>query len=110
MTTEDLCTTVLPKTMRIMSYSGGSIHSIATGFFIKENGTALTVAHAVNPGLRILARLEDGRTYDCEVLNSHPLTDIAMIKVKGVGKVDPLPLANSDTVRRGQQVLHVGNV
>ena len=102
MTTEDLCATVIPKTMRIMSYNGGSIHSIATGFFIRENGTALTAAHAVNPGLNIVARLDDGREYQCEVLNSHPLTDIAMIKVKGVGKVEPLPLANSNNVRRGQ--------
>jgi serine protease Do len=64
---------------------------LGSGFIIDSNGTILTNNHVVEGAVAIRVRLEDGRSFDAQVMGRDPLTDMAVIKVKG--KVDKLPSA-----------------
>jgi serine protease Do len=81
-----------------------------SGFIIHPNGTLLTNNHVVEGADAIRVRLEDGRAFDAEVLGRDPLTDIAVVKLKG--KLDKLPVAalgDSDAIKVGDWVVAIGN-
>jgi len=83
---------------------------LGSGFIIDSNGTILTNNHVVEGAVAIRVRLEDGRSFDAQVMGRDPLTDMAVIKVKG--KVDKLPsvrLGDSDAIRVGDWVVAIGN-
>ena len=69
-------------------------------FIIDPKGLVLTNNHVVEGAITIRVRLDDGRTFDGQVLGRDPLTDVALIKLKG--KVDNLPsvhLGNSAALK-----------
>ncbi len=81
-----------------------------SGFIIHPNGTLLTNNHVVEGADAIRVHLEDGRAFDAEVLGRDPLTDIAVVKLKG--KLEKLPVAtlgDSDAIKVGDWVLAIGN-
>jgi serine protease Do len=81
-----------------------------SGFIIHPNGTLLTNNHVVEAADAIRVRFEDGRAFDAEVLGRDPLTDIAVVKLKG--KLEKLPVAtlgDSDAIKVGDWVLAIGN-
>ncbi len=81
-----------------------------SGFVVNPKGLVLTNNHVIEDAVSILVRLEDGRSFPAEVVGRDPLTDVALLKLKG--KVENLPsvgLGNSDAVRVGDWVLAIGN-
>jgi serine protease Do len=81
-----------------------------SGFLIDPKGLVITNNHVVENAVIIRVRLDDGRAYDGEVVGRDPLTDIALVKLKG--KFDPLPfvkLGDSSTLRPGDWVVAIGN-
>ncbi len=70
----------------------------------------LTNNHVVEGAVAIRVRLDDGRTFDAQVMGRDPLTDVAVIRLKG--KVEKLPfvrLGDSDAMRVGDWVVAIGN-
>jgi serine protease Do len=83
---------------------------LGSGFLISPDGLALTNNHVVEGAVAINVRLDDGRQFDAEVLGRDPLTDVAVIKLKGkVGKLPALALGDSDALRVGDWVMAIGN-
>ena len=83
---------------------------LGSGFIIDSNGTVLTNNHVVEGAVAIRVRLDDGRTFDAQVMGRDPLTDVAVIRLKG--KVEKLPfvrLGDSDAMRVGDWVVAIGN-
>jgi len=83
---------------------------MGSGFIIDPNGTVLTNNHVVEGAVAIRVRLDDGRSFDAQVMGRDPLTDVAVIKLKG--KVEKLPyvgLGDSDAMRVGDWVVAIGN-
>jgi serine protease Do len=83
---------------------------LGSGFIIDPNGTVLTNNHVVEGAVAIRVRLDDGRAFDAQVVGRDPLTDVAVIKLKG--KVEKLPfvrLGDSDAMRVGDWVVAIGN-
>src|SRR5713226_2480902 len=83
---------------------------LGSGFIIDSNGTVLTNNHVVEGAVAIRVRLDDGRTFDAQVVGRDPLTDVAVIRLKG--KVEKLPfvrLGDSDAMRVGDWVVAIGN-
>ena len=81
-----------------------------SGFVIDPKGLVITNNHVVEGAVTLKVRLDDGRTFDGEVLGRDPLTDVALVKLKG--KFDPLPavkLGESSTMRVGDWVVAIGN-
>lgn len=81
-----------------------------SGFIIDARGLVLTNNHVVDGAVTLKVRLDDGRSFDGEVLGRDPLTDVAVVKLKG--KIDALPtvkLGDSSAMRIGDWVVAIGN-
>jgi serine protease Do len=81
-----------------------------SGVIIDSKGLVLTNNHVVADALTIRVRLDDGRTLEADILGRDPLTDLALLRVKG--KVDKLPsvaLGDSGGLRVGDWVVAIGN-
>jgi serine protease Do len=81
-----------------------------SGFIIDPKGLVLTNNHVVEGAVSILVRMDDGRSFDAEIVGRDPLTDVALIRLKG--KVENLPtvkLGDSDALRVGDWAVAIGN-
>src|SRR5207237_5804899 len=81
-----------------------------SGFIIRADGLVMTNNHVVAKTDSIRVKLEDGREFDAKVLGTDPLTDLALLKLKGDVKDLPvLALGDSDSLRVGDWVVAIGN-
>jgi serine protease Do len=81
-----------------------------SGFIIDSKGLVLTNNHVIEGAVSIRVRLDDGRGFDAEIVGRDPLTDVALIRLKG--KVENLPtvaLGDSAAMRVGDWVVAIGN-
>ena len=94
------------STVRVVSLLGTKLN-IGSGFFVARDKIATNIHIVAHPG-PIFAKLVDKETvwavegvtaYDAE-------NDLVILKISGEGT--PLPLSNSDTIRRGEPVSAVG--
>jgi serine protease Do len=80
-----------------------------SGFIIDPTGYVVTNNHVVDGATKVEVKLQDGASYDAEVVGTDAKTDLALLKIDA-GK--PLPAASfgdSDAVRVGDWVMAVGN-
>jgi serine protease Do len=83
---------------------------MGSGTIVDGRGLVLTNNHVVEGAIAIRVRLDDGRSFDAEIVGRDPLTDVALIRLKG--KLDHLPVAklgDSDAIKVGDWVLAIGN-
>jgi putative serine protease PepD len=94
----------------VVSVRAGS--ASGTGFVVRGDGTIVTNAHVVGSADTATVRFNDsGRLVEAEVLGTDPSSDLAALRVDA-GSVDnlrPLPLADSERVRVGDQVIAIGH-
>lgn len=107
--TADTCERALPAVLRVVVLQKGKQVGIASGFFIRADGTALTAYHILKPGSDIEAILDNGQVLKVKSILGHSKTDIALLKVDVPGPVPFITLGDSDQLRRGEQVIHIGN-
>ena len=92
-------------TFRIDGYdkSGAQI-STGTGFFIEENGRAITNYHLIKDAYSAAVFLTDGRKQDVSLVYGYDAaSDIAVLGIDG-GGVGALGLGDSDTIKNGQKI------
>ncbi|MFL5348348.1 MAG: Do family serine endopeptidase [Hyalangium sp.] len=84
---------------------------LGSGFIVDPSGILLTNNHVVEGAVEIQVKLMDGRQFDAEVLGTDPLTDVAVIQLKGkdVKNLPVVGLGDSDAMRVGDWVLAIGN-
>jgi len=83
---------------------------MGSGFIIDESGLVLTNNHVVDGAVTIRVRLDDGRSFDAEVLGRDPLTDVALVKIKGTkGPLPYVKLGSSGEIKVGDWVVAIGN-
>lgn len=81
-----------------------------SGFVIDPKGLVITNNHVVEGAVTIRVRFDDGRVFDGEVLGRDPLTDVAVVKVKGkFASLPSVPLGDSSAIRAGDWVVAIGN-
>ncbi|HLL54682.1 MAG TPA: Do family serine endopeptidase [Myxococcaceae bacterium] len=83
---------------------------MGSGTIIDASGLVLTNNHVVEGAVVIRVKLDDGRQFEAEIVGRDPLTDVALIRLKG--KPENLPfvkLGDSDAVRPGDWVVAIGN-
>jgi serine protease Do len=81
-----------------------------SGFIIDSKGLVMTNNHVIAGAVVIRVRLQDGRSFEGEIVGRDPLTDIALVRLKG--KFDALPsvrLGDSDAMHVGDWVVAIGN-
>ncbi len=90
---------------------GGVRQGAGSGFVIDPKGVVITNNHVVDGDLAALrVRLSDGRAFDAQVLGRDPLTDVALLQLKG--KIENLPtvrLGDSSAMRVGDWAVAIGN-
>jgi putative serine protease PepD len=81
-----------------------------TGFLIDSDGTIVTNAHVIGSASQAQVRFDDaGRGFDAEVLGTDPSSDLAVLRVSAEAPdVSPLPLADSDEVKVGDEAIAIG--
>lgn len=91
--------------------SGAGEAGTGTGFVLDERGHILTNNHVVEPAGddgEITVTFNSGDTAEATVVGRDSGYDLAVVKVKGVSGLSPLPLGNSDNVRVGDPVVAIG--
>ncbi len=81
-----------------------------SGVIIDGSGIVLTNAHVVNDADTVSVTLKDGRSFEGEVRGSDQVSDLAVVKLKGVtGSLPIAPLGDSNQVEVGDWAIAVGN-
>ena len=80
-----------------------------SGVIFDDQGLVLTNAHVVENTDRVMVGLPDGRRVSGEVVGQDPVTDLAVVKLKGGGLWPTAPLGDSDRLRVGDWAIAVGN-
>jgi serine protease Do len=81
-----------------------------SGFVVDPKGLIVTNNHVVEGAVSIRVRFEGGKAYDAEIVGRDPLTDVAVVKLKG--KVDALPtvtFGDSKALKPGDWAVAIGN-
>ncbi|WP_108955006.1 trypsin-like peptidase domain-containing protein [Streptomyces fragilis] len=84
-----------------------------TGFVLDDRGHILTNRHVVEAAEdagdgRITVTFSGGETARAELVGGDSGYDLAVVRVKGVKGLRPMPLGNSDSVRVGDPVVAIG--
>ncbi|WP_240926529.1 trypsin-like peptidase domain-containing protein [Streptomyces sp. JB150] len=91
--------------------SGGDESGTGTGFVLDTRGHILTNNHVVEPAGAdggITVTFNSGDTAKAEVVGRDSGYDLAVVRVRGVSGLKPLPLGNSDNVQVGDPVVAIG--
>ncbi|HEX7387240.1 MAG TPA: DegQ family serine endoprotease [Castellaniella sp.] len=81
---------------------------IGSGFIISSDGYILTNNHVVDNSNGIFVTMTNGKEYKAKVIGTDKRTDIALLKIDAKD-LKPLPLGDSDKLKKGQWVLAIGS-
>ncbi|MYR96242.1 MULTISPECIES: S1C family serine protease [unclassified Streptomyces] len=91
--------------------SGTAESGTGTGFVLDSRGHILTNNHVVAPAGSsgdITVTFSSGETAAAELVGKDSGYDLAVVRVRGVSGLKPLPLGNSDNVQVGDPVVAIG--
>lgn len=85
--------------------------SLGSGVIIDEDGYLLTNYHVVSRARRVQVKLWDGREYEADPLIATPMSDVALLRIKGKPgeKFKAIRFAKDDDLLLGETVLALGN-
>ena len=86
-----------------------TVEGSGSGVIISDDGYIVTNNHVIAGAKSIKVNLNNNQTYRAELIGVDPATDLALLKIQGDEKMQPLQFGNSDEVRLGEWVLAVGN-
>jgi S1-C subfamily serine protease len=92
------------------SFGGGGVKGAGTGMVLTSSGQVLTNNHVVRGAASIRVTIP-GRpgSYPADVVGVDPADDVALLTIRGVSGLPSVTLANSSSLRVGQQVVAIGN-
>ena len=99
---------IITRSVRGVRLPGSATGS---GFLIDREGHIVTNHHVISNGTEISVLFSDGREVSAQKLGTSPADDLAIIKVPAdeVKDIEPLVLADSSKVRRGQLAVAIGS-
>jgi len=84
--------------------------SAGSGFILTADGYIATNCHVVENASSVHVTLNDGTTYEAQVIGSDSDYDIAILKVDpGETKLKPVTIGTSSSLKVGQDVSTIGN-
>ncbi|WKY48265.1 trypsin-like peptidase domain-containing protein [Eubacteriaceae bacterium ES3] len=93
-------------TMTVMGAAEGT--SVGSGFILTSDGYIATNHHVVEGGSTITVSLDDGSTYEGDLIWSDSVLDMAIIKIDAKD-LPVLELGDSDDISVGELAVAVGN-
>jgi serine protease Do len=86
------------------------IQGMGSGFIYDDKGHIITNNHVVSGADHVQVTFWDDVVFAASVVGVDPDTDLAVLRVYAPKeRLRPLPIADSDTLRVGQQVVAIGN-
>ncbi len=79
-----------------------------SGFIISSDGFVVTNSHVVSGAERIEGTLQDGRTFQAQVVGDDPATDLAVVKMDGEN-LATVTFGESRRLQVGQIAIAIGN-
>jgi S1-C subfamily serine protease len=94
----------------VIQTSSGSGAAAGTGMIITSSGEVLTNNHVVDGSTSISVTIAGhAGSYTAHVIGVSPSADVALIQIEGVSGLPTVTLADSSTVKPGDQVVAIGN-
>lgn len=82
---------------------------LGSGFIISEDGYILTNNHVVERATEIDVILQDGESYEAEIVGTDPKSDLSLLKINPKHKLPAVQLGNSKRLEIGDWVVAIGN-
>jgi S1-C subfamily serine protease len=97
--------------IEVGTQSGNSIfnNGAGSGFIVSTDGFVLTNNHVVDGSNAITVKFADGTTEKATVVGTSAQHDVAVLKIGNVHGATPLKLADTASLRVGDDVLAIGN-
>ena len=112
----DSCVSINSSSMATVGYNifGQQVQreavSSGSGFILTADGYIATNCHVINNATSVQVTLDDGTTYDAQVVGSDADYDIAVLKVDpGETKLKPVVVGTSGKMNVGDDVCTIGN-
>jgi S1-C subfamily serine protease len=80
-----------------------------SGVIIHPSGIIVTNAHTVYRANRVQVNLDDGQTFPAKIIKFVNAMDLALLKIDTPELLPFVDIANSDSIRLGQDVITIGN-
>ncbi|MCP4255066.1 MAG: trypsin-like serine protease [Candidatus Scalindua sp.] len=81
-----------------------------SGFLWDSKGHIVTNFHVVYEADEIEVRLQDGKSYDADVVGADPDHDLVVLQINATNlNISPVMIGSSSDLRVGQKVLAIGN-
>lgn len=81
-----------------------------SGFIWSRDGYVVTNFHVIQQASRLTVTLQDGSSYDAEVVGAEPDKDVAVLRIQAPQeKLAPLALGDSSLLEVGRKVIAIGN-
>ncbi len=108
---EQVAAALLPSVVSIQVVTGQGAGT-GTGVILSADGLILTNNHVVESaaqGGQLTVHFNDGSTASASIVGHDPVTDLALIKAKGVSGLKPAQLGSSGDLKVGEQVVAIGS-
>ena len=87
----------------------GNQEVVGSGIIISDDGYIITNLHLIDRKKEINVELDDGQIKIANVIGFDERSDLAVIKVSSQEPLTPINLANSKSIRVGDEVYAIGN-
>ncbi|MFE9591552.1 S1C family serine protease [Streptomyces sp. NPDC006294] len=99
---------VSPSIVEISAASNTG-RSTGSGVIITSDGEIVTNNHVISGASAVKVRLNDGKTYEADVLGTDPAKDLALIKLRNASGLKAATLGDSSKVEVGDEVVAIGS-
>jgi serine protease Do len=80
-----------------------------SGFIVDSDGYVITNNHVLEGATSIRVALDNGESFEAELVGADPKTDIALVKIDAGRPLPAVTFGRSDQVEVGQWVVAIGN-
>lgn len=83
-------------------------NGLGSGIILNKEGYVLTNEHVIHETDKLHVKLRNKKSYEAEVVGSDPVSDIALLRIKGAKDLSPIDLGDSSKVKVGDWAIAIG--
>ncbi|MBP7281724.1 MAG: trypsin-like peptidase domain-containing protein [Leptospiraceae bacterium] len=81
---------------------------LGSGIILNKEGYILTNEHVVHETDKLHVKLRNKKSYEAEIVGADPVSDIAVLRIKGAKDLTPIDLGDSSKVKVGDWAIAIG--